>query len=544
MDKSLAAAIGAAVVFRILMWKATRSMISFDEANYLRLAGAGIQDGLGAVVHPYWSPFYPLLTACFSWITHHPEATGRSINILAGAGILPILYHWTRRFFGAVAARWTVWFTALYPPFAFGDTAAMPEPVYTLTALLGMALAWRALNRLRWSYALAAGLVWGFTYLTKPEGIGFVIIFTVYGMAWLILRRRIVSSLRTGLVILTVLAGFLAAASPYLIYLKKQTGQWTVSTKGMLNQQMEAAVAFNDGPMKDPFFHITSDGRYLPYDMGMHFGNFHKLNAISEGQDRIVSISVSRLLLKYGQNCYQLYKETLPQLFGLILLMLFASGFFTIYDAAGKRRLIYLGLFVGGYWFGMVPLFHINIRYLMPLFPVLFIWTGAGSSRLGQWFAETCCTGMQAGKRRMAVLFQLILLSVVILPETAVIVRQNRPGPDLWAQPLELREAGTWLKEHTESPPRLMTLNKAIDFYAGQYRMTEGASFSYDSVDRNIVYAKTRHCDFLVFTSRYLSWFPNLRPLIAGPVPESLEKVYEKSDSYGITVVIYRLKDG
>lgn len=543
MDPVLAAAVVTGLLFRLLVWKYSRWMIGFDEANYLRLAGHALETDLSALLHPYWPPFYPFGVCCLSPLFHNIETAARWVNVLAGTGLIPLMYAWSRRLSGPVSARLTAWMLALYPPLAFDSTAAMPEAVYTLAALSGMLLGWRALNRREWSGGLAAGLCWAAAYLSKPEGIGFLLIFILFSLIWAIGRKDRAARVKTAICAISAIAGFLILASPYLLFLKQSTGEWTISTKGMINQQMRAAVVFNDGPVRDPFFHVTADNRHLPYDMGLHFGNIHELKSLSGGRERFVSISLRKHAVKIVRNLYQLIKETLPQLFGIGLMLFFTLGFFSTHDHFRKWPVFYLFLFIGAYWFGMVPLFHVNSRYLMPLFPVFFIWMGRGGRALYERIRE-----FPAGKRGLSsrisvVIAALFYLGPVFLIEMGPVAGQSKPGSAMWDPPLELKAAALWLESRSEDPPRMMTLNKAVDFYAGQYDITQGASFSYDSIEKNLAYAKHRGCEYLVFTSRYLPWFENLKPLV-GPVdPPGITRIYDAAGDENIRAVIYRIED-
>ena len=545
VDGFLLAVMGAGFLFRILIWKSMRLMISFDEANYLRLAAHAVETGFPALLHPYWSPFYPALVWLLSPSPGRVELIARLINIAAGTALIPMLYAWSRMILGLPQARWTAFFMAFYPSLVFDQTAAMPETIYMLTAFAGMFFGWRAIQRRRWQDGLIAGLFWACTYLSKPEGVGFLMVFVVFLTVYDILTRGLKRFWNLLILPAAGILGFLIVASSYLIYLRHSTGQWTISTKGMLNQQMEAAVNFNDGPVKDPFFRLTSDNRYLPYDMGLHFGNFHDLKQITEGKDRIVRISLSRMMLKYGRNINELIQKTLPQLFGLFLLIPLIIGAFSSKVRYQNFGSLFLFSFVLFYYFLVIPLFHITPRYLMPLFPIFFIWISEGCLLLWRRVRQVW-EGKRFPPAKTALgryLLFLLLVSCIFIPRFIQLISQNRAGAGMWHSPLELNKAALWLRNHTEGPPVLMTLNKSVDFYAGQYDVKIGASFSYDPVEKNIAYARNRNCEYLVFSSRYLSWFGNLRPLVESMELPGLKRIYDVLDHDGIRTVIYQIEE-
>ena len=76
-----------AILFRILLLGKAYS-IGFDEVNYLKLAASGRMNGLSHVFHTYWSPFYPLTVALFSYLVPDFETAGRWLQILLASSII------------------------------------------------------------------------------------------------------------------------------------------------------------------------------------------------------------------------------------------------------------------------------------------------------------------------------------------------------------------------------------------------------------------------------------------------------------------------
>jgi 4-amino-4-deoxy-L-arabinose transferase-like glycosyltransferase len=546
IDVFLVAAVISGLIFRLILWKAFRQTISFDSANYLRLAGHSLANGWASLAHPYWSPAFPFMVRILTVFTGDLESAGRWVGILSGTGLVALTYFFALRLFGRPEARLTAFLLALFPPLAFESSAAMPEPLFALAGLSGIWFAWRLLQSHQWIYGIFAGLCWGLTYLTKPEGLGFLMVFIIFASLWTVMSRKILRTRDITFSVAVVLAAFLIIASPYLIYLRKATGEWTISTKGFVNQQMEAAVMFNNGPVQDPQFYLTPDLEHLPYDMGLHFGTFNELRTLSGGSDRLIRISPEQYLVKYIKNMDQLTQESIPRLFGLLLLVLLILGFFSSVYTGRKKYLLFILMFIGFFWFIVIPLFHINTRYLTPLLPLAFIWIGVGSRICHQWIRQFFISSMKKDElNRMvsAALMAGILIVFTFIPECGRIQAVSRPGPELWGQPLELKMAGEWLKSRSsDTPVRLMTLNKAVDYYAGQYDMKQGASFSLDPVEKNITYARHRGCEYMVFSSRYLSWFVNLKPLVENTDLAGLDRVYDMTDRFGIRTVIYKIR--
>jgi len=529
-----------------------RFAVSFDEAHYLRLSAGFLQRGFAEVLHPYWPPLYPVFVACFRLITGNFELAGRLINVISGALLIPIIYRMTRNLFTKQAAIIAGLLVAIYPPLAFGNTNVLSESLYTLLGIGGLFLGWKGIQKKRIVLGFAAGLCWGMDYLMRPEGTGFLLVYI--GVCSILLFQDFMMRGKRKRLLIPVMAvcGFFLISAPYLVYLRQETGGWTLSTKGRVNQQLEAVLMFDMGEVKDPHMHLTADNRYLPYDMAFHMGNIQELNSSSEGRERIVRIPWQKYFQKYAKNFYQVIKYALPSIMTLFLLILWAIGFFGEPFEKGQGKLIfYIMANVVFFWFFLIPLFHVNDRYFMPLFPLTFIWMGKGCILLYQWIIRSMEGGTGVGRWQLrpnswyGVGGVMVILMVSIVPELGKILTMQRYNSAMYAEPVEFKAAGQWLKAQSDHPPVLMSLNKAVDYYAGQYDMRIGASFSYDPLVRNLAYARHRQVEYLVFSSRYLDWFPNLRPLVehGDPSPE-LELIYEDVDPTGIKTVIYRLLPG
>lgn len=537
------------ILFRLLAMSRLQFAVTFDEAHYVRLAKSFLNDGWTGLFHPYWPPFYPLSIAFFHCLGIPLELAARLVSVLMGSLTIGLVYVLAKTWFGLREARWSAFMYACYPPVVFGSTHVMPESLFSFLAILGMILAWKAFEKKRVTLAIFAGILWSFCYLVKPEGIGFLIVFLLYGIALLFISPQFSRPLfKQILVIVTLVLGWILIAFPYLHFLRENTGTWTISTKGTINQQFESAVYFKDEANPDPFFHLTQDNRHLPYDMAYHFGTVRELTQMEEGKSRIIRIHPVRLAQKYVKNFYHEVKTEIPKLFGFVPFFLFVAGLlgFRPKDKSSGLLFLYFSLNVIFFWFFLIPLFHLNERYFIPLFPLFFVLMGKGFSHLSQWCAEWVALFVKKRRilwhRSASFLVCVFVIGFGFFPEWAKWVSIRPEDPDRWADPVELKLAGTWLKNHSPHPPVLMSLNKAVDFYAGQYDMKQGASYSYDSVARNVGYARHRGVDYLIFSSRYLFWFPNLKPFIEKKdLPSGLQLVYEMEFPKGIYTVIYQL---
>ncbi|MBN2200407.1 glycosyltransferase family 39 protein, partial [bacterium] len=592
IDPGPAAILLGAAIVRIVLILGFRQAVSFDEPHYLRLAGSFLDRGFAGLLHPYWPPFFPLVIAFFKPLTGNLETAGRLVNLVSACVTVWLVFRMSGALFGRKESLIAAGFAAFYPPVAFASTNVMPESLFSALGLGGIWIAWKALAEVRRigrggvpapgrarrgrktggtepglqsgvrrrlktaSLAALAGLLWGAAYLVRPEGIGFLLVFLAAAVLIFLFRRT--DRKRAVAAAACASLGFLVLAVPYWAYLHAETGAWTLSTKGSVNQQFESAVYFQDESNPDPFYHLTPDNRHLPVDMAYHSGTLRELAAVEGGRGRVAEIPLSRTAVKFAKNYYRVLKQFIPQLFSALLLALFAAGLVGGLSAPGRWRLaVYLLAFPAFFWLAVIPMFHVNERYFLPLFPLMLPWIGRGTvflaERTALFLSESFprrfspkhgrSAGSRAAGRAAALTTAAVIVVFGLLPETARLAGIRSDSAGAWADPVELKEAGRWLFRENGRPPVLMSLNKAVDFYAGQYDMRKGASFSYDDVSRNLAYARNRGVEYVVFSSRTLFWFPNLAPLLEeGAPPEGLRLVYASDRPRGVRTKVYRVE--
>src|SRR5262249_1712932 len=122
----------------------------------------------------------------------------------------------------------------------------MTEPLYLFLIYTGLAALLAGLDDNRPWLLAAAGAFFGFAYLTRPEAILYFCIFLTFGVAWFIVHHGH-TDLRCGYRSLFVGLGgivkrvsvtiggfalmFAFLATPYVLYLHRQTGFWMISGK-------------------------------------------------------------------------------------------------------------------------------------------------------------------------------------------------------------------------------------------------------------------------------------------------------------------------
>jgi hypothetical protein len=206
--------------------------INIDEVRYLLTAhhvaaGMGYCDWRGPETHIH--PAHPLLTAALAGSRQEDlESYGRAVTFLASVLILIPLAGLAFRLGGVPTALVGLAFIALHPDLTRAAGTIQPEGFYVLATSLAILLllpgSEASLSLWRWGLA---GASFGAAYLARPEGIpvGVLAGTMAAGLGLGKGRPRVWPGFSLMLMVL------LATASPFLLFIHRTTGEWSLTGK-------------------------------------------------------------------------------------------------------------------------------------------------------------------------------------------------------------------------------------------------------------------------------------------------------------------------
>lgn len=510
-----------AIIFRLLLL--TREyVISPDGVMYAwmgrRLVAGDFEQGLST----YFPPLYPLLVGLSSLVFRDLEFAGRFVSVVAGGLLVVPVFLLARSFYDRGVAALAASLVVVFPVLVYYSAQLLTESVYVLLFTTGVLAGWRALVRSRPASYLSAGLVFGACYLLKPEAIGFV--FLLAALALVAARLREARAVRPALVnVAALVAGFLLLASPYLVYLRQQTGRWTISEKmGAHLLVVERAEDWQTVAPKTTPETQAADATTQPALVA----------PVAEDESRLTRFVVKATKALRGE--YEIVNLTFPPLFVLLV----GVGLFR--EKWTRQRLAresYLASFMLATLAGYA-LTVVDIRYLVTLLPLLVCWLANGIAQFERWLAETVAQlrgGEPVGRfPAWAARAALVSLSVILLLPLFVYLNRG----DKWDDYLGQKRAGQWIKAHSIAPPVVMAENPISSFYAGGgYVRTPEADYA-GVIDA----ARRQGVGYLVVNARYMK---NTRlgfMLDGRNVPAQMRQVYQHGDG-NFKVVVYQLGD-
>ncbi len=241
----LLALLGLAALVRWLRWQAVAVMFN-DGPVFLALARA-ISEGSAqqALSHPF-HPLYSALVAAARPFFGGWEQAAVLVSIACGTGAVAALYFFVRWTHGEAAARIAAFLFAVHPAAIEYTGDIQSEGSYLLMLLLSAGFLWRGLRDRRPALALLGGVFSGLAYLARPEGLGIGL--AVGALCGFEALRHRLSWRRAIALGLSIAGGMAAVALPYVVFLRVELGEWTLTQKKSVAVISGLEAPPRDGP--------------------------------------------------------------------------------------------------------------------------------------------------------------------------------------------------------------------------------------------------------------------------------------------------------
>jgi len=476
-------------------------VVTPDGYYYAALAKGFVTGRLPGEFAVSWPPLYPALIALFSPVFREPELAGRAVSLLAGCALLAPTYWLVKGSFGHRVALIAAGLVAAHPLLVYFSVQFLTEATHTLLFTGAVYAGWAALVRGRLKYFFLTGALFGADYLTRHEAFGYILPMAALTLAGGRFVRRVGAG-RTLLNLGALLLGFTFLALPYLVYIRRETGAWGISGKAAS--------------------HILGSPRYRDAVTG------EPRSGLSDNPPPKVLLS---RLAKSAKRQFQLLNMVFP----LHFVLLAGLGLFRRHWTRGRLiKELYLSVFVAASLLGYV-LAVPNVRFLVPLLPILLRWVAAGVSELVVWGlgSEARVRGKRpkgAKWRDAANAGAVVLLTLSMAPLFVYLLEGDKNINYRWQ-----KQAGVWIREQAGGrEPLIMARSPLTSFYSG------GRYVYLPAVElREVVEAaRSKGVDFVVFSERQAGQ-PSPTPSDENDFAASglcLERVFGKEQGYRVSV--------
>ena len=470
--------------------------IAIDSATYGFMARYFLKGdfikGLSIPGHP----LYPLLMSLFSLDSTHVEMAGRLLSLFFGTLTIIPLFYLVKEAIGQKEAIFSALFYSFHPYLVTYSGMLLTEATYWGLLILSVYFFWTGLKTEKVWKAVLSGFFLGLAYLTRPEGIGYVLVYLIWTVVEGGLKKKwFKRSIFIGVLILTVFIFVI----PYVIYVHQETGQWLISKK---------AVAVQSDLLKE---------------------GTEEINPLI-GIEQNKPVKRDSKILWITRNIVQYLPSVTYQYLRAYHFSLWLFLFFGLICA--QRKVIAYELFIAS-----LVLFHLlslstflpsTIRFSIPVIPLSLLWAGTGLLEMKRYLEKI--KGANAEK----VIFLLVVLVILSqLPQSLKPERSFRAGQ---------KKVGLWLKQNTPSDAIIMSNSPQEAFYADREFMMIPSGISTPgnpgkSYNEIIHDAKTKGVRYILVNKNTHELNPDF---IESIQPTDLKEIFRRADG-GSTIyeVIY-----
>jgi 4-amino-4-deoxy-L-arabinose transferase-like glycosyltransferase len=511
------------------------SVINGDGVYYANLGKKLISGDIYGGISAYWAPLYSFLIGISTLFFRNLEFAGRFVSIVAGTLSVIPTYYLIRNFYGRKPAYLGTFLVLIHPLLIKSSGWVMTESLYTLIFTTAVLIGSYALRKGKRRDFFLLGLLLGTAYLTKPEAIGFVGLFFVLTLGAKFFRRNLrLSRLITGYFLL--LLGFAIFFLPYVFFLHEKTGSWTISQKLLSN------ISASDS--EKGLLELTDDGQTTMRDR--LFGDVYE-SRIQPSEKFVRSVSnepphlkfnFKELVTKSLSHLRKQLREHIPEILPLPFILIALMGFlFGRWRRERTAKEIYLFSFVACTLLGYA-VSVIELRYLLPIIPILIGWVSYGAVKLCDFLTKTVSNFWHLKPKLNPIWSRIFILFVLLASLVPVYVEQFR-SDELQNVPFEEKQAGLWLNQNINSPSLVMASSAIPAYYAGaNHIFIPNEDFS-----TVLEYAKRKKVNYLVVSERRLKNTPKAFPDGRRNFPDNWKLVYQDQSNPNFEVFVYQLSE-
>ena len=468
-------------------------------------------DFLSGLRHDF-HPLYSFLIAVLCKAIPDMELSGTIVSISFGTLTVIVFYLIGKSVFGRKVSFVSSVVLALHPYAVRFSVDIISESTYFFFFISALGLGFFAIVKRKYYLFALAGISSAFAYLVRPEGIGIILIVAVwcilkgltkFKMVW---KEKLVS-------ILILAASFLVFSMPYLVYIQKETGHWSLTKKKALSKVVGVDVVLSSGNGKN-LKKKKGDGHTKKNNVSRDAKTIAKLNkqgsnksTTSSGRKTTKQKVHSRIDLKKLKRHINSILFVLEKYLTTFHPFLFLFLIIGVINWTRIKKVQYFGFYMTSIIvFYLLVLYRLHLtfapayqypsrRHLIPLvIPAIFC-VGIGVYATGSWIHEKfqfdkLRSGL-GGRLRNVWIAQLLILIIIIsvlLPKTLKPQRSDKLG---------IKKAGQWIRENSHiQSPAILSDSFRNAYYAG------GKHVHIERIEQAISLAREKRPDYMLITYR------------------------------------------
>jgi len=403
-------------------------VIHSDGVEYIRYAKEVLSGNwLGGKANPG----YPVSIAFVYTLIKNYELAGIWISIIFGILLVIPVFYLGREIFNERVGIISGLVVAVHPFLYTFSGSVLTESTYQFFLATSVLFGWYAFSKGKFYHVLLFGLFTSLAFLTRPEAIGLIFIFSVWMFFFSPSKKKRYWPKRVVLILVALLT-FLVFSSPYLIQIRKETGKWSISRK----------VDISIGSFSE-MENLPSLHELRPWRKGLPL-----LSLLKDPLSLLETVGTG--LLKSFYRFQQVFNPIL--------------SFFAVIGWIGiiKNRSLYslkANFYIMTYhffYFGLVfSILLATRRYTSQMISISIPWAAFGFWMSLEWVHSRW--KFVGNKERLAKILVILLLLILFIQGIMGYSRGHR---------LIQKEAGLWMKDHLPRGVKIMSRLPQEAFYA------------------------------------------------------------------------------
>ncbi len=402
-------------------------VIHNDGAEYIRHAKLILSGNWTGGKAP---PLYPALIAFTHTFISDWEKAGILISILFGTFLVLPVFYLGKEIFDEQVGLVSGLMAAVHPFLNSYSGSVLTESTYYFLVATIVLMGWYAFRKGRMKDVILFGFLVSLAYLTRPEGIGFLVVFCFWILFVSPLIEKRIWTKRVGIVLVAIFC-FLLLSAPYLMQIRKETGRWGITKKFAISMESSSK---EEGPQSIEAFTKKKE-----------------ISLLSLAKNPLTVLK--RIGFGFFKSLYVFQQAYNPVLFFFALVALI---FFRSVPVSAKANLYLFAYFF--FFLGLVlPFLWVARRYTSQMIPVAIPWAAFGFVHFLRW-SSSRLKESSLQKKAPAFLAIVVLLGLYV---------QGWPTQDRDFRMIQ-KEVGLWMRDHLPKGQKMMSKMGQESFYAEQ----------------------------------------------------------------------------
>jgi len=519
-------------------------VIKNDSVAYMQNAKFFASGDFSSALRHDYHPLYSLIMAVLYKAVPNMELSGTIISVLFGTLTVIAFYLVGIRVFDQKVSFVSSIVLAFHPYAVRFSADLISDSTYFFFFISALGLGYFAITNRKIILFALTGICSALAYLTRPEGIGIIIIVAFWCVLKDFVKIKILWKEKL-ISILILVVSFLVFSMPYLVFIKQDTGSWSLTKKKKVSNlaglEKVLATLKSDRSVKEESDKEKEEPGLVEFekvlvapgnDRSVEEGNDKKkdVSDLAVSEKELNTLKDDRLVKKGSDRKKSYWSSTIKQMtasksnfkihlngiihvikkyistFHPFLFILFIIGVIN-WTRVDKKR--FFGIYVASIiLFHLIILYRLNLthlgqgdniyqypsrRHLMPLVIPAVFFVGLGLYVVGAWTHKKFhnCNFIVGFKELLKSTWnvQLIVLMIVVsvlLPKTLKPQRFDKYG---------IKVVGQWIRTNShKSSPAILSGSLRNTYYSG------GKHFQAENISGALDYARAKNVDYILIT--------------------------------------------